>query len=488
MNNTDQTLKALTEVAKDRDHPRRGQRLASVRVSPGSYLAAASVLTFGAALLLRSEQDLLALGLVGVAWLILPVLALMDRIEFDGRVLSRRGPVPFLQRLISGRQKRLRLEDFERVDTQALRTLRTRGRVRYRYRTQVVGKNAEFTFASGGRSYRRMIRQLLPLLHEDKLDLRTLELRDYLCDPKILNREVEGLHLASAEVLDGATLDFKLGGKTQRPAKGREATVLIGSPEIPASADSGRAILLGALGNRLRIAGRLNQAREAFRRALIINQGDGRLIFEFARLLRSQASSLSDAKLLLRARAALRLSAMRAGGQPTLLALIGESFLEWGEGTRAQHSFQRAIDLEAGNFRSRIGLANLALRDGKLAHVIHQYREAARASSEKALVAYARREADYYALLSDDDDYLAMELRRINWLQHALRVRRLAARVTNASILVALIGPYVETSIAGICWSLASSSLVAWISSLGAIKLLGTRRRPRLDRAAGFDL
>jgi len=488
MNDTDQieTLKALTEVKRERAHPRKGQRLASVRVSPGSYLAAASVLTFASALLLRSEQDLLALGVVGVAWLVIPALAFTDRIEFDGKVLSRRGPAPFLQRLIAGREKQLRIEDFEKVDTQALRTLRRRGRVRYRYRTQVVGKNAEFTFASGGRSYRQMIRQLLPLIHQDKLDLRTLELRDYLCDPRDLNREVEGLHLASADVLDSATLDFKLGGKKQKLEKGREEAV----STTDATSTSARAILLGALGNKLRIAGRLNQAREAFRRALLINPGDGRLIFEFARLLRSQASSLSDAKLLSRARAALRLSAMRAGNEPGLLALIGESFLEWGETTRAQNSFQKAIDLEAGNYRSRMGLANLALREGKLAHVIHQHREAARAASEKALGGYARREADYYALLNDDDDYLAVELRRINWLQHSLRIRRLAALVTNASILVALIGPYVESSIAGFCWSLASSSLVAWIASLFMIKLLGTRRRPRLEGGPGpgFEL
>jgi len=488
MNDTDQieTLKALTEVKRERAHPRKGQRLASVRVSPGSYLAAASVLTFASALLLRSEHDFLALGVVALAWLVIPALAFTDRIEFDGKVLSRRGPAPFLNRLIAGREKQLRIEDFEKVDTQALRTLRRRGRVRYRYRTQVVGKNAEFTFASGGRSYRGMIRHLLPLIHQDKLDLRTLELRDYLCDPRDLNREAEGLHLASADVLDSATLDFKLGGKKQKLEKGMEYAV----PTSDATLTNGRAILLGALGNKLRIAGRLNQAREAFRRALLINPGDGRLIFEFARLLRSQASSLSDAKLLSRARAALRLSAMRAGNEPGLLALIGESFLEWGETTRAQNSFQKAIDLEAGNYRSRMGLANLALREGKLAHVIHQHREAARAASEKALAGYARREADYYALLNDDDDYLAVELRRINWLQHSLRIRRLAALVTNASILVALMGPYVESSIAGFCWSVASSSLVTWIASLFMIKFLATRRRPRLESGPGpgFEL
>jgi tetratricopeptide (TPR) repeat protein len=245
--------------------------------------------------------------------------------------------------------------------------------------------------------------------------------------------------------------------------------------------DAERAMLLGQVGNKLRIAGRLNEAREAFRRALIVTPTDGRLIFEFARLLRSQASSLRDARLLSRARAALRLSAMRAEKEPTLLTLVGESFLEWGETVRAQSTFQKALELQPENFRARIGLANLALREGKLAHVIHQYRDAARAAVDQALIRHAGREAAYYARLNEDDDYLTAELRRINWLQHSLKVRRLAARVTNASILVALVVPYFDASVASLCWSLASSSLIAWISSLFAIKLLARRRTPRLE-------
>src|SRR2546425_12217927 len=101
-----QALKALTEVAKQRARPGKGLRLASVRVSPGSYLAAASVLTFGSALLLRSEKDLMAIAAVAVAWLIIPILALTDKIEFDGNFLYRRGPAPFLLQLIAGRNKR----------------------------------------------------------------------------------------------------------------------------------------------------------------------------------------------------------------------------------------------------------------------------------------------------------------------------------------------------------------------------------------------
>ncbi len=476
MNEADQieTLSSLAEVASQRERPRKGSRLASVRVSPGSYLAAASVLTFVSALLLQSGRDMFALAAILLAWLVIPLLAWRDRIEFDGTTLSRRGFAPALLRILGVGPKNLPIEQVEKVETQAVRTLKRGGKVRYRYRTQIVGKQVHFTFASGGQGYRNMVRQLFPLIHHDKMDLRTTELRDYLSDPKALDAEVNELKLASADVLESATQDFKLGGKKRSPSDG--VTEADSSPAL----EPERALMLGQLGNKLRIAGRLAEAREAFRRALTALPHDGRLLFEFSRLLRSQASSARDAKLLLRSRAALRLAAQRADAQPGLMTSIGEIFLEWGELNAARRNLQKAADLEPRNFKARVGLANLALRDGKLAHVINQYRDASMAASDKALVDYARREADYYAQLNDDDDYLNSELRRINWLQHSLRLRRLAARVTNASILVALVAAYVDSSFAGVCWSLASSSLFAWILSLFGIKLLGRRSTPRL--------
>src|SRR5882724_3003970 len=476
MNEADQieSLNSLAEVASQREPPQKGSRLASVRVSPGSYLAAASVLTFVSAQLLRSERDEFALAAIVIAWLVMPLLAWRDRVEFDGSKLSRQGFAPALLRMLGCGPKKLRIEQFERVETQAVRTLKKGGRIRYRYRTQIVGKNAEFTFASGGQSFRKMVRELFPLIQDDKMDLRTTELRDYLCDPKALDVAVNELQLASSDVLESATQDFKLGGRKQPSAEG------VAEPDCQNALEPERALLLGELGNKLRIAGRLTEAREAFRRALTAVPHNGRLLFEFSRLLRSQASSARDAKLMLRSRAALRLAAQRAAAQPGLLTSIGEIFLEWGELSAARRNLQKAADLEPRNFKARVGLANLALRDGKLAHVINQYRDASMAASDKALIDYAGREADYYAQLNDDDDYLNSELRRINWLQHSLRIRRLAARVTNTSILVALIAAYFDSSFAGICWSLATSSLFAWILSLFGIKLLGRRSTPRL--------
>lgn len=473
MNDTKQ-IEALKSLADANERSRQGRKLwvASVRASSGAYLVVSSVLTFSAGLLLRSERDGWALLAIAVAWTLLPALALTDKIVFDGESLVRRGVIPLIYQLISGRNQQLSLAEVERVDTNAVRTLRRGGRVRYRYRSQISGRGTGFVFASGGRRYRQMVQRLFPLIHDDKIDLRTRELRDYLCDPRSLNHELDRLKLASSEVLDNATAEFKLGGKRE------QAEEQSNTHEISAG-DVERALLLRQLGNKLRIAGRLREAGEAFRRALNVLPQDGRLIYDFARLLRSQASARGDARLLSRARAALRLSAMRSDEDAALLSLIGEGFLECNEAARAERTFQRAIELEPGTFRARLGLADVALRNGKLAHVIHQYRDAARQASEKALVRYARREADYYVRLNDDDDYLSAELSRINWLQTLTRGRRLAARVTNSSILLALIGTYADPAIAGIGWTLASSSLVAWLASLFAGKLLSPRRKPR---------
>ena len=471
MNDSNQieVLKSLSDVAKERS--RRGKRtyVASVRVSPGAYLAVSSVLTFSAALLLRSDQDAWALAAVAIAWTVVPALAFTDKISFDGEFLTRRGLMPYLLRIVSGERRELSVSDFERVDTNAVRTLRRGGRVRYRYSSQVIGRGIRFVFASGGRNYREMVQQLFPLVHDDKIDLRTRELRDYLCDPASLNAQVETLQIAPSDVLENATADFKLGKNKEADSKPAEVS----------SSDIERAVMLRQLGNKLRIAGRLREAGEAFRRALNVLPRDGWLLYDFSRWLRSQASARGDARLLSRARAALRLSSMRADEDATLLSVIGEGFLECNESGKAERSFQRAIEVDPRTFRARLGLADVALRNGKLAHVIHQYRDAAVVATEKALISYAGREADYYFRLNEDDDYLSAELRRINWLQTASRVRKLAARITNASILVALIGPFIDPTVASVGWALASSSLLGWISSLFAERFLSRRRKPR---------
>src|SRR5687767_4238195 len=464
-----ETLPALAEVSQQRERARKQPSIASVRVSPGPYITVAAVLTFFAALLLRIQYDGWALLLVSAAWLILPLLAYTDRIVFDGLSLRRQGPISSLLHLLTGYRKQLWIDDFETVETHAVRTLRSGGRVRYRYRTQISGKGREFVIVSGGREYRRLVRELFPLIHENKLDNRSRDLRDYLHEPGFLNRKAELSQLASSAVLDVTDSDFKVGGKLHQR---RETEKTEPTPE-----DLERARLLRRLGNELRVSGRLREAGEAFRRALNVRPHGAGLIYDYARLLRSQASANADARLLTRARAALRLASIRARNDVVLLPLIGESFLECGDARQARNALQKVVETDSGNFKARVGLADIALREGKLAHVIHHYHEAARDASEQALARYARSEGEYYMQLNNDDDYLATELRRISWLQNVTRVRRLALRVTNSSVLLALIASMVDPLAGGFAWSLASSALFVWLVSLLGTRMLFSRTK-----------
>jgi len=465
------SLNAIAEAEERRARERAKPAVATVRVSPGPYLALASVLTFCSALLLRSDRDAWALLLIGLTWLSVPLLAFFDRFAFDGISLRRQGPLSSFLRLFRVYPKSLDVADFETVETSAVRTLRRGGSVRYRYRTEINGKGRRFVLASGGRNYRRMVRELFPLIHEDKLDNRSRDLRDYLNEPTSLNRKTRLSQLAPEDVLDRAKSDFKLGGRSAERYDKPQAEI---SPE-----EAERAHLLRRLGNELRVSGRLREAGEAFRRALNVTPRGAWLIYDFARLLRSQASANSDARLLSRARAALRLACTRAGNDLVLLPLIGECLLECGDARQAKLVLEKAVDIDRDNYKARLGLADLALREGKLAHVIHHYHEAARVSSEQALVRYARREAEYYGRLNSDDEYLTTELRRINWLQTITRVRRLSARVTNAAILVALAGGFVDLTLGSVGWSIASSSLIVWILTLIGTRILFERSKPR---------
>ena len=440
-------------------------KLVDVRLSPGSYLAAAALLTFVSLVCLRTNRDLAALILIAGTWTTIPLLVFTDRISFDGYTLSRRGLVSFISRLLTRREQSLRVDDIERVEVATLRTLRRGGNVRYRYRIEIAGKQLFLVFASGGRGFRQMARTLLPRIPDYKLDARACELRDHLKDASIVRAEAAALGIAPASVLD----------ETSDGARKRRPRVL--ERKLVDDEGAERAKLLRQAANDLRTAGRLRQSAEAFRRAFHISDSDPWLIYEYARLLRSQASAFSDARLLGRACAALRLAATRGSSDARLLERVGESFLEYGDPARAAKIFRRALDVNDMACRAQLGLAEVALSDGKLAHVIHHYNETARIAPDKAVMRLARREADYYARLNDDEDYLAAELRRMNWLDGASRVQQLAARISFAALLVALVGPSMDQVIAGLGWALASSSIIAWSGSLITRKLLTARSR-----------
>ena len=174
---------------------------------------------------------------------------------------------------------------------------------------------------------------------------------------------------------------------------------------------------------------------------------------------------------------------MRAPTNSLLLQRVGESFLEYGEPQRAAKAFRRALEVDEQAYRAQLGLAEVALSQGKLANVIHHYNEATRIAPDKATARMARSEADYYARLNDDEDYLAAELRRMNWLEGAGRVQRLTARLSFAALLIALLGSSVDQVVASMGWAFASSAIIGWSGSLITRRLLSDRGRAEAGEA-----
>lgn len=469
-----QLRNALAETARAHEAPAKPKKLAGVRVSRGGYFAAAAFLTFVSLVCLRTHRDLAALILVAGTWTIIPVLVLTDRVSFDGTGLSRSGLTSLLARRVRGRARDIGVDDIERVEVTTLRTLRRGGNVRYRYRVEVAGKGLSIAFASGGEQFRQMVQRLLPRIPDHKLDARACELRDHLADGKIVRAEASRLGIAPASVLAETSEAIRKRVDKHRQALADHETL---------QQDAERCKLLRKAANELRVAGCLRQSAEAFRRALIISPSNPWLIYEYARLLKSQASAGSDARKLARACAALRLAAMRGSTDSRLLQRIGESFLEYGEPKRAAKTFRHALEIDEHAYRAQLGLAEVALGEGKLAHVIHHYNDAARIAPDKGTGRLARREADYYTRLNDDEDYLAAELRRMNWLEGAGRVQRLTARLTFAALLIALIGPSVDQVVAGLGLAFASSAIIGWSGSLIIRKLLAARGRPEASDA-----
>jgi len=446
---------------------RLAAKACSVRVSPGSYFAALFLITFFSGFLIYLEFELWGTIVFCGAWLVLPVLAWSDRIVFNGKRVYRTGLIPTIWGWLNRQSRHLKVADIERVETQALRAIRRGGEVYYRYRSQIQGKGASFTTASGGGSYRALVGLLFPLLAEDKMDSRSLELRDYLTDPKRINRNAEVLRLPSTEVLENSLSEFN------DPAGRKRAKT---ETEKASKEEVEKAEELRRVANELRLNGNLLQALEAFRRALLLNPTNAWLLFESARCLYSYAGLQRDEKLRHKADAFMRLAERRGNGNADFLSRLGESYLQYADEKRARNVFMRALDLDADNFRSAKGLAELALREGKLAHVVHHFSAALRSAKNNALKRWAQDEIDYFMRLNNDEDYMEIEIKRINLLEGVQRNKGITMRISLFGFAVILFGMFTgEQLISNIGWACTAAAMLIWMGLMIGGKILADR-------------
>jgi len=439
-----------------------------IRVLLNSYFIALFLATFVSALLVYLGKDLTGAIFFGCCWIAFPLFAWSDRIIFDGKRLIRTGVLPQVWAKLNNSKSRLKISDIEQIETQSLRALKRGGNVFYRYRTSVSGKGVRLAFASGGEDYRRMIHKILPLVPENALDNRSIELRDYLTDPKEILMKAEFAKIPSAEVLENPQKKLKKAGKKLQQKHWEKGET--GNQEMEKSD------YLHRLANALRLSGYLLQALAAFRRALFLNPKDARLIFDFARCLHSFAGAERDEKLTRKAFAALRLAEKRAAGDGAILSRLGESYFQYGDWRRAQTVFQKAVGVMDENFRSVRGLAEIALREGKIAHVIHHFSTANRLAESPALRRWTQNESDYFSRLNSDEDYMEMEISRVNLLEGLERSKKTCLQIALLSFPAIIIGITLEeTLMANVGWSISSIALLIWLGIIVSQNIFSSR-------------
>lgn len=435
----------------------------SVRVSPHSYVAAVLVGSFLSALSFYLRVDSIGVALFLISWIVIPFLAFNDRVKFDGKRLYRTGIVPALSAWFRASRRRLRLSDIEYVETEALRAMRRGNNVYFRYRTILAGKGIGLVIASGGDEYRRLIRAVLRQLPDEVLDIRSADLRDHLNDPKETILKAETARIPSAEFLTSSDLSV---------VKNASSTA-IPRPETMSRAD---ALSLKQLANELRIAGNLVQAVEALRRALAVRPHNPELLFDLAKCLYSLAKSRRDGDLERRAFAAVRLAERRAGDDPRLIVRLGEWYSDVGDDNNAARLFRRAVESSGENFRALRGLGEIALRDGKIAHVIHHFAAAIDNAGLASQRRWSKNEAAYFANLNSDPEYMELEVGRVRMLEGIERTRRSAIRIAIIGVPVIVAGVVLDNiSIANVGWAVSTVAIMVWFAMLVGTRMFGRR-------------
>lgn len=436
-----------------------GMERISVRVLPLNYLVALLLASFLAAFLLYVEADLYAYLLLAVAWILIPVLIVQDRVSFDGRRILRTGWIPQIWSRLTATRDRIKLNDVENVQTSVLRTIKRGGNLIYTYRTTFFGKGKAFTIHSGGKHYKQFVEILFAKLSEDILDHRSLDLRDHLESRLVVKRRAKEAEIPPADILEGS-----LRGPLTKGIEGKA----LGSPE--------KALELHRLANELRVSGLLPQAVEAFRRALILMPRNARLLFDFSLCLRSYAALNRDRIVERKALALMRLAERRAGDDGQLLTEIGEGYFQFGEWRRAGATFRKAIERAGERFRSLIGLAELALHEGKIAHVIHNFTAARELAVTPAARRWAKHEIDYFSRLNSDEEYMELEVSRMNLLDTLALVRGGALRIAVLGIPVIVIGLlFEEHVVANVGWAVSLISFAVWTTVIVLTHMLSTR-------------
>ena len=434
----------------------------SIRAPHHPYFMALFAAAFVAAFLFYIEYDAAALLLFSVAFIAVPIFAMTDRFVFDGTRIARTGPLPRLWAKATAQRTRLRLSHIENVETQASRRIKRGSRIRYRYFTTISGRGVSFYIASVSENYHTFIKRIAERLSEEVLDTRTIEVRDYLGERNETISRAAAMQIPPSDVLEDS---LAVAAKRSKPYLPNLVAVSDLDPEK-----------LRQVANELRLSGSLLQAIEAFRRALLGRPKDGWLLMEFARCLESFAGSERDMNASRKAAAVMRLAEKRAGADADLLTRLGETYFQFGDIKRAEKMFRRSKEAVGDSFRALRGMAEIALREGKIAHAILNFSSANSAAKTTALRRWTRRETEYFSHLNENDEYMELEISRVNLLGKLARVKLASLRTCIFGLPMIVLGVSLEESlVANIGWFLCGGAMVVWAALLILTRMLESR-------------
>ena len=162
----------------------------------------------------------------------------------------------------------------------------------------------------------------------------------------------------------------------------------------------------------------------------------------------------------------MRLAEAHSAGDVDLLTRLGETYFSAGLWQRAENAFKKASASKAAGYRIFRGLGELALRDGKIAHAINYFAQSAEVAKSKQLFRWATAETEYLRRINDDDEYMELELGRINLFDTFNGVRRTSLRIFLFGVLVTILGLFGGGEIvAEVGWAISGVSLFTSIAS-----------------------
>jgi tetratricopeptide (TPR) repeat protein len=442
-----------------------------LKISPpfGGYFFGLFVVLFVVCFLLYIEKAFLALFMFVFASIFVLMLSTTDKIVFDGRSISRTGIFPRIWAYINGQKTKISLDSINQIETSILLTLKKTKKVSYIYKTVICSFESCLVFASSiNDNYRAFMKALVSGVNKEALDFSSLEISRYTFQEEKVLAEAKALKLFPDDSTGGLQLDLLLLKNRNDDTDDFKA-----SP----NSDEMMAKRLRNLANELKVLGYLPQALEAFRRALALKPKDTWLHFEYSRCLQLFAESEKDGRFAKKARAYLRLSRIHGRGDAEILTYIAEAYLQYSDLNKARKTFQMALERKEENYRALLGLAEIALREGKIASVIHYLTKAQTVAKTDAFREWTSKEIAYFAKLNSDLSYVEKEMSRIGWLEKTYFGKKLALWIFLTGFPLIVLGTFYEQSLGAVGWTLSTLSLLGWIGLNASASFL-TQRTP----------